>query len=159
MAYHHLFSISLATRALLTHLRPSGTLLIIDIHQLPTASLAATEMKTIDSVNQDYLHGFTEEEIRRLFVDEMGLGEFRREVFAHAFICGDRTFVFPEGEGEEADRRARGEAEKKGMEGVGGHGHGHGHGLGHGLEHTNGGAKVEFFIAMGTIGSRPDATV
>lgn len=182
MAYHHLSSISHTTRALVSHLRPSGSLFVIDIHQLGFNSPAAAEFQTIHSVNQEHKHGFTEEEFRALFVDEMGLGEFRREVFSHAYMCADRTFMFAEGEGEEAERRAKEEAERKPRAAPGdGHEHGHGHvhgnhahghthdqhahghghdhhAHGHGHDHHHGpstqqtaaGAKVEFFLAVGT---------
>ena len=73
MAYHHLSSISATTLALRSHLRPCGSILVIDIHELASDSRAASELKTIHSVNQQHKHGFSEEEFRALFVDEVGI--------------------------------------------------------------------------------------
>ncbi|TFK99758.1 S-adenosyl-L-methionine-dependent methyltransferase [Pterulicium gracile] len=160
MSYHHFDSILDVTRALLTHLRPSGSILVVDMHKYAPTTEQAEKVKSYDFVNHDHIHGFTEEQFRTLFVDEMGLSGFKREIFGHAYMrTGAHWFVFPEGEGEEADEKAREEAGRK-VESVvpkgghGGHGHNHGHPHGHGQGTDHGQhkrqEKVEFFIAMGT---------
>ena len=86
MAYHHFPSVKDVTRELVAHLKPRGTLAVVDIERLEEDEAQAPIMAKYEDVVA-HTRGFTEEDMRASF-EGAGLENVAFEHFASAKRAG-----------------------------------------------------------------------